>query len=392
MKILQLSSFLTLRNGGIPEVIRPLSRSLVERHAVEVEVLGLADRERPLDEAAWRPARVHQAPFLGPSSFGLAPGMLRRVAGTDADLLHTHGLWTFPSLAARLARGRRPYVVSPHGMLEAWALAQSTSRKRLAAAAYERAHLEGAACLHALSASEADAIRAFGLTKPIAIIPNGVDLPEPGRRPPPPAWRSRLPEDARILLFLGRIHPKKGLAELVEAWCRMDREKLAPPWHLVIAGMGKPEDEAGLRRHVAATGAHDIHLVGPQVGAEKRATFEAAHAFVLPSKSEGLPMAVLEAWAHGLPVMMTPECNLGEGFAAGAAERIGMEPDAILPGLERVMAMPEERRQLIGAAGLDLVGRRFTWAAVAESFLAVYRWALGGGMVPECVAWSQRPS
>ena len=144
----------------------------------------------------------------------MLPDMDERLDQINPEVLHTHGIWTYLSIGVpRWARrNQKPYIVSPHGMLDAWALDNSKLKKKVAAALYERRHLRGAACLHALCASEADSIRAFGLKNPIATIPNGIEIPE-GRD-----LKSRYSAKKKIMLFLGRLHPKKGLENALRAW------------------------------------------------------------------------------------------------------------------------------------------------------------------------------
>jgi len=128
-----------------------------------------------------------------------------------------------------------------------------------------------------------------------------------------------------------------------------------------------------------------VHFVGPQFGRQKAATLRRADAFVLASQSEGLPLTVLEAWAHRLPVLMTEECNVPEGFAAGAALRVGTDPESIAEGLLALGRRSEAERRRMASAGRALVERRFTWPPVARQFLAVYRWMVGEGGRPEHV-------
>ena len=118
---------------------------------------------------------------------------------------------------------------------------------------------------------------------------------------------------------------------------------------------------------------------------DKAASLACADAFVLPSLSEGLPVAVLEAWSYGLPVLMTEACNLPEGFAAGAALPIGTDRAGIAAGLRRLFALSDAERRDMGARGRALVRERFTWASVGAQMAAVYQWVLGGGPPPSCV-------
>ena len=296
----------------------------------------------------------------------------------------------YPSLASlrwsRRGRERRSYVVSPHGMLDPWAVRNSRLKKRLVAWWFEDAHLAGAACLHALADSEARAIRSYGLRNPICIIPSGVDLPDDEPRAPPP-WAAEA-DGRRVLLYLGRLHPKKGLLNLVRAWAAVqaDPSAVAGDWVLVIAGWDQGGHEAKLRRLIDELGAaRTIRLVGPQFGDRKTASLAFADAFVLPSVSEGLPIAVLEAWSFGLPVLMTDACNLPEGFAAGAALRTGTDALPMAEALRALMAVSDADRQAMGARGRSLVQERFAWPTIAKQTSSVYEWVLGGGPPPACI-------
>jgi poly(glycerol-phosphate) alpha-glucosyltransferase len=293
----------------------------------------------------------------------------------------------YPSLASLRwsRRARRPYLVSTHGMLDPWAVSRAAWKKRLAGWWFENAHLVGAACLHALTKTEARAIRAYGLTNPICVIPNGVDLPTRTVLPRP-AWVGTPAQDRKLLLFLGRLHPKKGLETLLRAWKDAQSIAAARDWILIIAGWDQGAHARRLEGVAAELGiAGSLRFVGPQFDQAKAATLACADAFVLPSLSEGLPVAVLEAWSYGLPVLMTEACNLPEGFAAGAALPIGSDPAAIAAGLRRLFALSDAERREMGARGRALVRARFTWRQIGEQMAAVYRWVLGGGAPPSCV-------
>ena len=190
------------------------------------------------------------------------------------------------------------------------------------------------------------------------------------------------------MLFLGRLHPKKGVSNLLRAWG--DVHELAPQegagWRLAIAGWGAADYEAELRE-LAGTmvSAGAVQFLGPQLGAQKASTFAGADAFILPSLSEGLPMTVLEAWAYRLPVLMTSQCNLPEGFAANAAVRIELDAERLREGILTFLRLPETERLEMGSRGRQLVEARFTWPVVATQMTDVYRWLIHGGARPPCV-------
>ena len=329
---------------------------------------------------------------------------------------------------------RRPYVVTPNGMLEPWALRNSAWKKCLAGLLYERSMLNGAACIQANTEKEAADIRAYGLTNPICIIPNGIDLPllpkaeilktESGKqiaeigkqkvenRNAP--WAGMVEPGKKVLLFLSRIHPKKGLPNLLRAWatCHSSPVTRHSGWILAIAGWDQGGHEAELKQLCDERGLRwadvreqkseignqkseiisafsfqnfSVLFLGPQFNEAKAACYADCDAFSLPSFSEGLPMAVLEAWAYGKPVLMTPECNLPEGFAANAAIRIEPTAESIAQGLRDLFALDDASRLALGARGRSLVAAKFTWPKIAGEMKSVYDWVLGGGSRPPCV-------
>ncbi|EGV20676.1 glycosyl transferase group 1 [Thiocapsa marina 5811] len=187
---------------------------------------------------------------------------------------------------------------------------------------------------------------------------------------------------------MSRLHPKKGLTNLLLAWAqtRQAAAQQAEAWRLVIAGWDQGGHQDDLQCLADSLGIRDsVQFVGPLFDEAKALALAAADAFVLPSFSEGLPMAVLEAWAVSLPVLMTPGCNLPEGFAADAALAMAPEPESIAVALNRLFDMSAAERQAMGARGRQLVGDRFAWPRIAVQMCDVYRWVLGQGPKPDSV-------
>jgi len=264
-------------------------------------------------------------------------------------------------------------------MLDPWALKNSGMKKRISAALYEDRHLAGAACVHALNDAEAHAVRAYGLKNPICIIPNGVELPN--------KTEVTYPKKSRYLLYLGRLHPKKGLPYLIEAWSRIEKDALQAGWKLKIAGWDQNGHRSELetlteKLRAAAT----IKFVGPLFGEAKAQCFQEASAFILPSLSEGLPMSVLEAWSWWLPVVMTPNCNLSEGVVAGAAIVTDADVESITVALRQLISMSNSELQSTGARGRRFVEERFPWPRTVNQMTQVYDWILGSGPQPACVS------
>jgi len=271
-------------------------------------------------------------------------------------------------------------------MLDSWALNNGRWKKRIAGWLYERKNLETAACIQVNTEKEHTALRDFGISAPACVIPNGVSLPDLSSISSPP-WDGDIPGDQHVLLFLGRIHPKKGLREMVDAWEMWSRSGSSPAqWTLVIVGWDDGGHEDALQRHIHDAGLEDsIRILGPRFGEQKKAAFAHADAFVLPSHSEGLPMAVLEAWSYRLPVIKTPACNLPEGFEAGAAIKIEPESSSIAHGLDQMASLTDKERTEMGRRGRALVEDRFTWKSVAQKMHHVYQWTDDRRTQPDCV-------
>ncbi|KLI63735.1 glycosyltransferase [Aurantiacibacter marinus] len=365
--------------GGVSVVLRRAVQGLAAL-GCDVTVYALRDEHSAADLADWGHIKTVLVEPAGPAALGYSPDLTRRLG--NHDLLHQHGIWQGPSLAVSRWRNQtgRPVVISPHGMLDPWALANSGWKKKLAGALYERANLRGAACLHALADAETKAIRAAGYINPVAEIPNGIDLPETSC--PPSSSGER-----KTLLFLGRLHPKKGVQELLFAWDTVAREDplLAARWRVVIAGW----DDGGHRAALMAQAASlpdiaQVDFPGALHGEEKHAAFCDADAFILPSYSEGLPVAVLEAWAYSTPTFITDGCNLPEGFMRDAAVRVTTDPVELAQVLRARLEDPH--LAAMAARAKALCAEKFTWGSVAQQYLAMYRWVLGKGDCPAFVS------
>ena len=381
--VLFISPSLTRQAGGIFEAAKSLARHLAAAHGLTIEAIGLEDAANRIDLDEWFPVRTSVFSFHGPASFGYSPQLRAWVDESTHDLAHLHALWMYTSVAThRWAQRRcRPYVVTPHGMLEPWALRNSRWKKRFARHFYEDRMLRGAACIHALTTKELDDIRTYGLANPVAVVSNGINLPADKEQV---EGRTSVAARSKVLLFLARIHPKKGLAELIEGW------RISPArrngWMLEIAGWDDGKHEAQLRAHCERVGLRSsVSWVGPQHGVDLANAYTRATAFILPSFSEGLPMAVLAAWSYGKPVLMTPHCNLPEGFAAQAALKIDPDPDSIAEGITRIVEMSEDELAAMGRRGRCLVEEKYSWPKVAADLKAVYDWVLGNRPKPGCV-------
>ncbi|MDB5676835.1 MAG: hypothetical protein JWM65_3817 [Sphingomonas bacterium] len=352
--------------GGMFESVKGLARAMLF-DGEQVSVIAGLDQWSDIDRATWAPVPLIDVPVAGFGDKILARSMIAALDAATPDLVHLHGIWGVGARATAnwARRTGRPVVIAPRGMLDPWAWQRSRAKKRVSAWLWEDRLLRSARLFHALNVPEAEAITAYSFGPPVSVIPNGVSLPE--------MQGDRAARDGkRTLLFVGRLHPKKGLAELIAAWA------LLPPairaaWRLAIAGWDEIGLLAALETQVRALGLSDeIAFVGQVFGADKDAAFRAAAAFILPSYSEGLPMTVLEAWSYGLPVLMTPACNLPKGFTAGAAFEVATDPATMAAAMADVLN-DEARLADAGARGRALVEADHGWTAIGRATMAAYR-------------------
>jgi glycosyltransferase involved in cell wall biosynthesis len=364
--------------GGLFQSVRGLAKAVASTNA-DVRVFGIRDEQSAADLQEWRPLSVQTfRPQI--RAWGYSNQLVPAMLDSELDILSVHGLWKYCSVGSHRWHQRtgRPYVVHPHGMLEPWAVRNARWKKRIAAALYENQHLRGAACLRALSEAEALSIRGYGLCNPICVIPNGVDLPDLCES----NAKTQL-ANPKTLLYLGRLHPKKNISNLIRAWSETFKSQRGggDRWVLAIAGLDQGGYEAQLRQLTTDLGLlTSVIFLGPQFGADKSECYHACDACILPSLSEGLPMAVLEAWAHAKPVLMTPECNLPEGFEGNAALRIGKAAEEIAAGLRQLVEMSDNDRAAMGTRGRTLVAKSFSWPRIGQQMRAVYEWVLGAEM------------
>jgi glycosyltransferase involved in cell wall biosynthesis len=375
MKVGFLVSSVSREAGGLFQSVRGFAKAVASTNT-NVRVFGIRDEQSAVDSQEWRPLLVQTfRPQL--RAWGYSNQLVPAMLDADLDILSVHGLWKYCSLGSQRWHRRtgRPYVVHPHGMLDPWAMRNARWKKRIAALLYENQHLRGAACLCALSEAEAQSICSYGLRNPICVIPNGVDLPDLSES----STAKSHSEAQKTLLYLGRLHPKKNILNLIRAWNETfnSQRGSGDRWVLAIAGWDQGGYESELKRIAART---SVVFLGPQFGAEKTECYRACDAFILPSLSEGLPMSVLEAWSYAKPVLMTPECNLPEGFAAEAALRIGSRSDDIAAGLNQLAEMSDDDRAAMGSCGRTLVAKSFSWPRIGQQMRAVYEWVLGAEM------------
>ncbi len=298
---------------------------------------------------------------------------------STADFVHMHGVWETNLLRAAMLcrRYRVPYCICCCGMLDQWSMQQKAWKKQLALKLGFRKMLNGAAFIQALNQDEIELMRPLGLKPPSIIIPNGIFLNEVEGGE---GNRAGLP-DRPYVLFLSRLHYKKGLDILADAFRQI--APLFPEIDLVVAG---PDGgaEADFCDSIRAAGLESrVHLTGGLYGPAKIAALKNAACFCLPSRQEGFSVAITEALACGVPVVITDACHFPEVAQAGAGVVCPLSAEAVADGLRQILGSIHRAAQM-GAAGSRLVRENYTWPRIAVQTIAAYQTAQNAkaGAVP----------
>jgi glycosyltransferase involved in cell wall biosynthesis len=292
----------------------------------------------------------------------------------DYDIIHTHYLFSYASTCAgAIARQQRvPYIVRPLGHLSPWALAQSRLKKQIYTFLIERHNLNRAAAIHCTSAAEAEDARNFGIKTPTVTLPLGVNQPV---EEPEAKQKLRhiyeIPTQTPVVLFLSRLHPKKRPDLLMQALSQLTAQN--HDFHLILAGSGEPDYVSYLKNLAASLGlASCTSFAGFVTGEDKRLLLQGSDIFVLPSFSENFGVAVAEAMAAKLPVIVTPGVQISPEIAAESAGLVVEgEVGPLGSAIAQLLASQNLRHQL-GENGKRLVSRHYCWNAIAQNLADVY--------------------
>jgi glycosyltransferase involved in cell wall biosynthesis len=381
VRILHVIPWLAQRYGGPAISVPQACIALAERgHHVEI-VTTNTDRPGVLDVPTgrvidWAGAAATFHPISMPRSYVTSWAMLAdlRRRGSTFDIIHIHYLYRFHGLvAAAAARSQGvPYVIQAHGSLDPWHRQQKRRAKDLYHALVEDRIIRGASAMLCTSRREELSIRDLGYTVPAWVIPIGIDADElrvPGDLDF--AVATGIGVDARVVTFLGRIAPKKGVPLLVESF--RSTASAFPRAHLVIAG---PDDEGigrGLMSMIANVGLADrVSFLGALGGADKRTLLQRSDVFVLASIDESFGIAVAEAMAVGCPVVVSPDVAIEDVVrTSGAGLVVERDPSAIANAIATILSEPA-RAAAMGEAGRRAVDERFSWPIVAGQMEAMY--------------------
>ena len=306
------------------------------------------------------------------------------VTRINPDIVHLHGIWSqaLHRCAVICRRKKIPYIIAPRGMLEPWSLKQKWLKKRIARWLYQDRDLKYAAALHATAESEAEQFRKLGFQNPIIVSPNGVNVPKEDKNSTLQLQlRTRTNPDVRRALFVSRMHPKKGVLELIEAWNKIRPKDWECELVYTISGEFEKEYEAKVKARVKELGLGDRFIfTGALNDDEKWTAYARADLFVLPTYSENFGIVVAEALWAGVPVITTKGTPWKELEDRECGKWIDLPTESSNPpdwpmlvsALESTMLMSDDERRAMGARGRKLVEEKYTWDAVVKAMVKGY--------------------
>ena len=378
MKIYHFITSIDRSNGGPSESVTSLIRGQIDFSDATVK-LFTEKSNNPVIRKFLNTDEVID--FFEPGFLGRFSNLKIQSNRLSPIILHGHGIWELPihQMALLARKARISYIISPRGMLEPWALQQSKWKKNIAMLFYQKRDLKHAFCLHATSEKEANSIRKLGLKNPIAIIPNGIEIPDFKQD------SLELFTPKNKVLFLSRIHPSKGVENLIAAWSNIP-QSIKIGWKLEIVGTGDDEYIDEIKRLVIQENLQEsISISDPVFDELKKEKYLSADIFVLPTFSENFGMVVVEAMSHGVPVITTKGAPWEELelFKAGWWIEIGVE--SLTQALINAIYTPKQKLIEMGLNGRKLVAQKYSIENVAKQMLELYSWVLHKGSKPDFI-------
>jgi glycosyltransferase involved in cell wall biosynthesis len=373
MNILHVVAGLWKEHGGPSEVIPNLCSALVDNgcKVTIATVDGINSSATEVAEKNGVKIVSFAEKFNSPIRY--TPGLKQylREHIHEFDVVHNHGHWLYPNwVGAKYARKYRiPMVTTPHGTLVPGMLEKSSVKKTLAWIFCDRNIISYATKIHALTAAEKTGMKdkLASFSSKIVVIPNGTFIPK--------VLKSacffekyNIPGNKKVLLFLSRVHPIKGIFDLMSVWCEIS--SMFPEWHIAVVGPSSEDVSAKL--NAVISGVDSITVIGPLYDDQKILAYKSASAFILPSYAEGLPTVILEAAANHLPILCTEECNFPELNESRGSLEFKAGRKELKTSLISFLQLSDRDRAEIGENAFNFIQNNYTWGVVAKKWISTY--------------------
>lgn len=361
MKVLIFISSIDLNSGGPSRSVPMMVKGLAEI-GVDVTLMTIRSKNMNLHALEGTSVKVH----ILERNYTVKE-MENFVVSEGFDIIQNQSMWDlcYHQMAKIARKYDIPYISTPRGMLEPWSLSQKRWKKNLALALYQMKDLQRSACIYTTAEMEAQHVKELGVKAPCVVIPNGI---ETDGYP----CRTSIEGVEKQVLFLSRIHVKKGIELLIDAWKRLLND--FPDWKLVIVGNGEPAYVDSLRQRVSDASKEDcISIQEPVFGSDKVQLYQSSSLFVLPSFSENFGMVIAEAMSCGVPVITTKNCPWEVLNETKTGWCIDLSVDELEKSLREAMGMDERALYEKGQRCSRLIFERFNYRSVAEKILNVYK-------------------
>jgi glycosyltransferase involved in cell wall biosynthesis len=378
VKVLQAIHGLDKNSGGASTYMKLLAQGMAAFPDVSVEVIAIdSGNNIEIDS----PVKCTYVKARSAASFAYSSEYTNLVNRIDADIYHGNGLWQYPvhAMVKSAIRKKKPFIISPHGMLEPWSLTQGRLKKKLLMIAFQKKDIHRSRAIHVTSELEANHVKSLRFENPIAVIPNGINTNEfviP---------QKRIRDGKKTLLFLSRIHKKKGIELLLDSWGVLN-PAIRSDWQIAIAGDGDREYVKALQEEVDRRNLTDsIKFLGPVWGKEKVRLYQQADLFVLPTYSENFGIVVAEALACGVPVITTKGAPWQELQSRQCGWWTAINLTSIQSALEEALSLSEGELIEMGQRGRKLIEEKYDYKIVSRQMIDLYYWLLDRSSKPSFI-------
>lgn len=391
MKVLTFLTCIDQTKGG-PSRSVPLFVKGLSQEGVDITLMVIKSNDMNLHALDGTTAKIH---FL--QSNYKKNDLENFVKSEKFDLIHGQCIWEplFHQMRLIADKFNIPYILSPRGTLEPWSLQQKKWKKKIARLLYQDKDLKRCTCIYTTAEMEAVHVRELGFTNPICIIPNGIDTSNyPCRRDPSKVKKQ--------ILFLSRIHVKKGIEILIEAFGKLrDEDSVSKDWSVMIVGNGDSSYINELKDKIKTLELQDsIQILPPLFGKDKTQLYQESSVFCLPSYSENFGMVIAEAMSCGVPSIATNGTpwqllngdvstmgvsfnNLGKDKRTGWC--IDLNVENLKNTLREVIHMPETELYAMGQKASQLINENFNYHSVARKNKVLYEWIINKGPEPSFI-------
>lgn len=377
MKIYQIVSSIAKDLGG-PSYTVPSLCSYMHKLGANVE-LNIIDKEE--NRTFEFSVRKHEKLF--PAKLGVSPGLnnyLKNIV-KSGDILHTHGLWMMPNIypyrISKLTNSK--LVLSPRGMLSSWSLNRSRYAKKIVGFLGQNEAFFNSDCIHVTAESELNDVRNFGYRGPVAIIPNGIDIPKT-----PITINDKVSSGSRKkIIFISRIHPKKGIELLLDAWNSIYR--LHTDWELQICGPGELAYIDKIKKRINRMSKANVSYIPPVFNEDKSKFYNSASLFVLPTYNENFGVVVAEALSYGIPVIVSKGAPWKGVVDNNCGWWIDNNVDELINTLNSALKLSSMELYDMGSNGRAWVEKDFSWDTISQNMLSMYDWLNGENEKPAFV-------